>query len=74
MAKIRRDSIRIINLSFSESVEGVLSINNINITGIDDDTNETVVFDSLPPEDQASLLSEVSIAAKRYLRFWYNPE
>lgn len=73
MAKLDRNSLRIINFVLTENGQGVLKVNSINVSA-DDMNGQHVNITDLTPENEAILASEVAELVKKILRYQYMNE
>lgn len=69
MVKLERNSLRIINFVLTENEQGILSVDDIEISAVNEDTNEDVLITSLTPEQEDVLATEVANLIKRMIRY-----
>ena len=69
MAKLERNSLRIINFELSEDESGTLQINNINISAQNADDSSAVSITELTTEQGEILAREVADIIKEIVRY-----
>lgn len=69
MIKLERNTIKLVNLQVSEDELGNITIDSINVTGVDTKTNDVVVVTQLTAEAAEAMGRDVGNIVKNIVRY-----